>query len=103
MTMSEPDDGPVFPAEATHVSGRRFLAHLFDSVLVTVIFVAALVPVLILDAVVGDGVLSTVITGVFAVLAVLWLLAGHLAWFVWQESKDGFTIGKRAAGIRVVT
>ncbi len=103
MTEPEPDDRPVFPAEATHVSGRRFLAHLLDGVLVMVIFVAALVPILILEAVTGDGVLAAVITGVFAALAILWLFVGHLAWFVWQESKDGFTLGKRTAGIRVVT
>ena len=92
---------PVFAAEATHVSVRRYLAHLIDGVLVVLVFAVAVVPGLAIES--AGGTLGDVVgVGLFA-LAIIWLLVGHLAWFVWQERRDGTTLGKRVVGLRVVT
>ena len=89
-------DEPIFPSEDTHIS-RRFLAHWIDGVVVTLIFVVLLALFLALES--AGGLLAAVLATLFAFVA----LGGHLRWFVRQESRDGFTVGKRAFGIRVVT
>ena len=100
------DDSPVFGEEATHISGRRFLAHAIDGVMVVVIAIGIAVPALIIESAAGEGTAGSVATALSTALLVAagrWLFLGHLAWYVRQEGKDGFTLGKRATGIRVAT
>jgi uncharacterized RDD family membrane protein YckC len=83
-------EGPVFSAERTRVSGRRFVAHLVDGLLYTVVFV-----VLILAA----GATNDVI---LVVTFVLGLTVLHVAYFVVLQRRNGRTPGKALVGIRVV-
>lgn len=99
--MTDDPSETVFPERATRVSGRRLLAHITDGVLVTLIFIALLLPGLLLEG--SDSVVGAILVIASSVTAVLWLFLGHLWWFVVQESKDGRTMGKRSAGIKVVT
>src|SRR5689334_261873 len=82
-------DAPVFPEEATRVSGRRFLAHFVDGVLLS-LSIFLLIPFgLISDA-------------LFAISILLWLTVGHVAYFVLTQRGDGQSPGKQMAGIKVV-
>lgn len=81
---------PSFTAEATHVSGRRFVAHLADNVIYTLFWIVAIIPAAILS----DALLVIVlITG---------LTVGQVAYFVITQRRDGRSPGKHLAGIRVV-
>ena len=81
--------------EATRVSGRRFVAHLVDGVLFSVLFVIALLVVAALPSgTAGDVALWVVLVG--------GLTVGHVAYFVMQQKRGGRTLGKVLVGIRVV-
>jgi uncharacterized RDD family membrane protein YckC len=81
---------PVFPQEATRVSGRRFIAHLADGVVATLLFVVLAIPA----AVVSDAMLAIVLA--------LYLTVGQVAYFVLLQRGSGRTPGKRLVRIRVV-
>jgi uncharacterized RDD family membrane protein YckC len=89
MNVTTPGSLP-FTAEATHVSGRRLLAHVVDNVVYTVIFIAALIPA----AIISDVLLVIVL--------IAGVTVGQVAYFVLTQRGDGRSPGKRAAGIRVV-
>jgi hypothetical protein len=77
------DDRPLFRAEATHVSGRRLIAHWIDGVLVGLVFAAVLVVGLLLQSVgnAASGVIHTavtVLTLLVLVVACTWAPVGHL-------------------------
>lgn len=86
----ESGGGPAFSAERTRVSGRRFVAHLVDGTLYTVLFV-----LLILVA----GATNDV---VLVLTFVLGLTVLHIAYFVVLQRPKGRTPGKALVGIRVV-
>jgi uncharacterized RDD family membrane protein YckC len=81
---------PVFPREATRVSGRRFVAHLADGVVAMLLFVVLAVPA----AIVSDVLL--------AIVLLLYFTVGQLAYFVLLQRGSGRSPGKRLVGIRVV-
>jgi uncharacterized RDD family membrane protein YckC len=74
----------------THVSGRRYLAHLVDGVVLLAILGVLLVP-----AAIVSGVLIVVVL-------VLWITVGQVAYFVVTQLRHGRSPGKRVAGLRVV-
>ena len=76
--------------EATRVSGRRFVAHLADGVLIGIVLFVLGIPA----AIVSDTLL--------AIVLVVWLIFGQLAYYVLFERRDGRTPGKRLSGIKVV-
>ena len=80
----------MFPSEASHVSGRRFVAHLADGVIFTFVLFIGAVPI---------ALASDVALIAYLVLA---STAGHVAYFVATQRNDGQTPGKRIAGIKVV-
>jgi uncharacterized RDD family membrane protein YckC len=84
------DGRPVFSASRTRVSGRRFVAHLVDGVLYTILFV-----LLILVA----GATNDVI---LALALVLGLTVLHVGYFVVLHRRTGRTPGKALVRIRVV-
>lgn len=81
---------PEFPGEATHVSVRRYIAHLADGVVFLIVFVVLLIPA----ALVSDVVL--------AIALVLLLTVGQVAFYVLAHGRSGRSPGKRLVGIRVV-
>jgi uncharacterized RDD family membrane protein YckC len=81
---------PAFPSDATRVSVRRFIAHLADGVLATLLFVVLAIPA----AIVSDVVLAIVIA--------LYFTVGQVVYFVLLQRDSGRTPGKRLVGIRVV-
>lgn len=85
----------AIPIAATHVSVRRYLAHLLDTTLFVVVFLLCLLPFTLLP----DGSASDTI---FLVGAVLLLTVGQVLFFVILHGRGGRTPGKRLAGIRVV-
>ena len=78
----------MFPQEATRVSGRRFVAHLVDGVLITLIFVVLIIP----GAILFDLLL--------AIELVLFLTVGQIAYYVLTQRRTGRSPGKRLVGIR---
>jgi uncharacterized RDD family membrane protein YckC len=82
--------GPPFTPEQTHVSVRRFLAHLVDGIVYTVLWIIALIPA----AIISDILLVVVLVG--------GLTVGHVAYFVLTQRGDGRSPGKGMMGIRVV-
>jgi uncharacterized RDD family membrane protein YckC len=80
---------PVSP-EATHVSGRRYLAHALDGVLITIALVVLIVPAAIFS------------NTILAIVIVLWLVFGQFAYYVLTQRGSGRSPGKRAFGIRIV-
>ena len=84
------EGGPAFSAERTRVSGRRFVAHIVDGTLYTVLFV-----LLILVA----GATNDV---VLVLAFVLGLTVLHVAYFVVLQRPKGRTPGKALVRIRVV-
>jgi len=64
------DDSPVFGEEATHISGRRFLAHAIDGVMVVVIAIGIAVPALIIESAAGEGTAGSVATALSTALLV---------------------------------
>jgi uncharacterized RDD family membrane protein YckC len=80
---------PAFPREATHLSGRRYVAHLADGVIFLLIFV-----VLIPGAIWSDVVL--------AIQLLLLLTIGQVAYYVLAHGRSGRSPGKRLVGLRVV-
>jgi uncharacterized RDD family membrane protein YckC len=81
---------PTFPPEVTRVSGRRYVAHLADGVLVLLIFVLLTIPAAIWSDV------------VLAIEIVLFLTVGQTAYYVLTQRRTGRSPGKRLVGIRVV-
>jgi uncharacterized RDD family membrane protein YckC len=81
---------PTFRSDATHVSGRRYLAHLVDGVVLTVILIVVLIPA----ALIADVLIVVVL--------VLWFTVGHVAYFVLTQRRHGQSPGKRFNGLRVV-
>src|SRR3954469_7024709 len=83
-------EAAAFDEQDTRVSGRRYLAHVVDGVVLMLILIVMLIPTLAL-------------ADVAAVVAViLWFGPVHLAYFVLTARRDGQTPGKKAASIRVV-
>jgi len=85
----------AIPIEATHVSVRRYLAHLLDTTIFVVLFVLCLLPLSLLP----DGTASDV---AFGVVGVLLFTVGQVAFYVVLHRRSGRTPGKALAGIRVV-
>ena len=81
---------PEFPGEATHVSVRRYIAHLADGVVFLIVFVL----VVILAALVSDVVL--------AIALVLLLTVGQVVYYVLAHGHSGRSPGKRLVGLQVV-
>ena len=81
---------PSFPAEETRVSFRRYVAHLADGVIATLMFLVVAIPA----AIVSDVLL--------AIAFVLYITVGQVAYFVLLQKRDGKSPGKRMVGIRVV-
>ena len=81
---------PTFPPEQTRVSGRRYLAHVADGVVVSLGFVVLAVPA----ALVSDLLLGIVV--------VIWLTVGPILYFVLVQRGTGRSPGKRLAGLQVV-
>jgi uncharacterized RDD family membrane protein YckC len=82
--------GPTFAPEETRVSGRRYIAHLADGVVLALIFVVVAVPA----AIVSDALL--------AIVLVVYVTIGQVVYFVLAQRRTGRTPGKRLVGIRVV-
>jgi hypothetical protein len=81
---------PEFPGEATHVSVRRYIAHLADGVVFLLVFVLLVIPA---------GILSDVL---LAIVVVLLLTVGQVAFYVLAHGRSGRSPGKRLVGLRVV-
>jgi uncharacterized RDD family membrane protein YckC len=81
---------PTFPPEVTRVSGRRYVAHLADGVLILLIFVLLTIPAAIWSDV------------VLAIEIVLFLTVGQTAYYVLTQRGTGRSPGKRLVGLRVV-
>jgi uncharacterized RDD family membrane protein YckC len=85
---------PPIPS-ATHVSGRRLVAHFVDGTIYTVLFIVAVLLVGMLpESTVGDVLLGATL--------VLGLTAGQVAYYVLCQRHGGRTPGKRLVGIKVV-
>jgi uncharacterized RDD family membrane protein YckC len=82
--------GPTFPPEETRVSGRRYIAHLADAVVLALIFVVVAVPA----PIISDALL--------AIVLVVYVTIGQVVYFVLAQRRTGRTPGKRLVGIRVV-
>jgi uncharacterized RDD family membrane protein YckC len=81
---------PIFPPELTRVSGRRYIAHLADSLVLGVVFVVVAVPA---------GIVSDILLGiVFAA----WVTVAPVGYFVVTQRGTGRSPGKRLVGIQVV-
>ena len=79
----------------THVSGRRFAAHLVDGTIYGFLYLVAILLVGALpSSTAGDVVLGATL--------VLGLTVGQVAFYVLPQRRHGRTLGKRLAGIRVV-
>ena len=79
----------------THVTGRRFAAHLVDGMIYTVLFLVAILLVGALpESTAGDVALGATL--------VLGLTVGQVAYYVVPQRRHGRTPGKRLVGIRVV-
>jgi uncharacterized RDD family membrane protein YckC len=87
---TRPESGAVFPAESTHHSVRRYIAHAADGVLIGIIFVVFLIP-----ASIGP---SAVLFGV--VIAGFTLLP--FAYYVLTQRRTGQSPGKAMMGLRIV-
>jgi len=81
---------PVFAEEATRVSARRYIAHLADGVVATLLFLVVAIPA----AIVSDALLGIVF--------LLFITVGQVAYFVLFQRGSGKSPGKRLVGIRVV-
>ena len=81
---------PAYPPEVTRVSFRRYVAHLADGVLATLLFLVVAIPA---------GIVSDVLLGI---AFVLFLTVGQVAYFVLFQRGSGKSPGKRLVGIRVV-
>ena len=81
--------------EDTRVSGRRYVAHLVDGVIMSL----GLVVLLLLLSVLGS---STAADVVLAVAIVAALTVGQVAYFVLTQQHGGQSPGKRLVGIQVV-
>lgn len=94
--MAMPTAPPeAIPIEATHVSVRRYLAHLLDTTLfVVLLFVAVLLLGLLPESSATDV--------VFVVAVILLFTVGQVAFYVLLHRRSGRTPGKSLAGIRVV-
>ena len=93
--MSVAERPAVIDPESTRVSGRRFVAHVVDGVLFTILFVV----VLMLVGTLPQGETTDVL--LIAVL-VLMLTVGHVAYFVLTQRRRGRSPGKLLVRIRVV-
>jgi uncharacterized RDD family membrane protein YckC len=82
--------GPAFSVERTRVSGRRFVAHVVDGTLYTVLFVL----LILVAGATNDAILAATL--------VLGLTVLHVAYFVVLQRPKGRTPGKALVGIRVV-
>ena len=79
----------------TRVSGRRYVAHLVDGVLFTILLLIAILLVGSLpNSAAGDALLIAVL--------VLGLTVGQVAYYVVTQRRHGRTPGKRLVGSRVV-
>lgn len=77
------------------MSGRRYVAHLVDGVIMGLLLAVLLLLVAALPtSTVADAVLLVVLVGALTV--------GQVAYFVLTERKSGQSPGKRLVGIRVV-
>jgi uncharacterized RDD family membrane protein YckC len=84
-------DGALpFAVESTHVSGRRYIAHLADGVVYTLLWIVVMIPA----AIVSDILLIVVL--------VVGLTVGHVAYFVFTQRSAGRSPGKWLARIKVV-
>jgi uncharacterized RDD family membrane protein YckC len=83
-------DTPVFSEHDAHVSGRRFVAHIADSAVLSVILIVLLIPA----AIVSDILIIVVF--------ILWFPVIHVIYFVLTQRAAGQSPGKRWAHIRVV-
>jgi uncharacterized RDD family membrane protein YckC len=81
---------PAIAEDDTRVSGRRYLAHVVDGVVLMVILILMLIPTFAMSDIAG------------LVALILWFGPVHLAYFVLAARRTGQTPGKRAAAIRVV-
>jgi uncharacterized RDD family membrane protein YckC len=90
--FGRPDAGstPVFAPEMTYVSGRRYLAHAIDGVVLLAILLVLLL---------GAGAVSSIL---IVVVLVVWISGGHIVYFVATQRGSGRSPGKRIAGLRVV-
>jgi uncharacterized RDD family membrane protein YckC len=86
----ESGGGPAFSAERTRVSGRRFVAHIVDGILYTVLFFLLIL--------VAGATNDVILVSAF----VLGLTVLHVAYFVLLQRRNGRTPGKALVGIRVV-
>ncbi len=92
--MAGPEAEPealAFSRESTHVSGKRYVAHLIDGI---VFWLLAIVP-LVVAAVLSNAAL--------AIVLVFLLIPGPVVYFVLTERRSGRSPGKHLVGIRVVT
>ncbi|HEV3229090.1 MAG TPA: RDD family protein [Solirubrobacteraceae bacterium] len=87
MSVVQP---PRFAPETTHVSGRRYIAHAADGLVLLVLFLVVGVPA---------GIVSS---GLLLAVLVVWLTVGQVAYYVLTQRQSGRTPGKRLMGIRVV-
>jgi uncharacterized RDD family membrane protein YckC len=81
---------PAFPPEATRVSFRRFIAHLADGVVLTLLFIVVAIPA---------GIISDVLLGI---VFLVYFTVGQVVYFVLVQRGSGKSPGKRVVGIRVV-
>jgi uncharacterized RDD family membrane protein YckC len=86
----------VVTPDETRISGRRFLAHLVDGMLYTMLFVIAIVAC----AALPRGTFGSVVFIVVVLIAMLTVV--HVAFFVELQVRSGQTPGKRLAGVKVV-
>jgi uncharacterized RDD family membrane protein YckC len=88
--VPDSSEAPTFASWTTHISGRRFLAHLADGVALTVVLIVLLIPA----ALIADVLIIVVF--------LLWFTVGHIAYFVLTQRRHGQSPGKRFTGLRVI-
>lgn len=81
---------PTFDLALTHVSGRRYAAHVLDGI---VYWLLAIVPL---------GAAAVISHAALAILFVFLLVPGPVVYFVLTQRRSGRSPGKHAVGIRVV-
>jgi uncharacterized RDD family membrane protein YckC len=81
--------------EETRVSGRRYVAHLVDGVILAIILVVAVL-------IVGALPKSTAADALLVLVVLGWFTVGHIAYFVLLQRRHGRTPGKALVGIRVI-
>ena len=79
----------------TRVSGRRFIAHWVDGLLITILLVGAV----LLVGMLPEGTLGDIALGATFVLG---LTVGQLSYYVLSQRRNGRTPGKWLVRIRVV-